>query len=331
MPHRDPAAFGARSTAAEVLEGIDLTGRTAIVTGASSGIGIETARALAGAGATVTLAVRDLAAGGRVAADIARSTGAATPVVAELHLDRPASVDDFTASWSGPVDILVANAGIMDAPESYTAAGWEAQFATNHLGHFALALGLHDALAASGSARIVSVSSSGHGGSPVVFDDLFFRRRRYEPGLAYAQSKTANVLFAVGVGRRWADVGITANACMPGGIWTGLQKHWDPTVLAATKLSAADAVKTPEEGAATSVFLATAPELAEVTGRYFEDCHEAAVTDRISDGLHGVLPWALDEDDADRLWDVSVALLDAEARSRGQGGQGSPAGPPWSG
>lgn len=219
-------------------------------------------------------------------------------------------------SWSGPLDVLVANAGVMDAPESYTPAGWESQFATNHLGHFALALGLHDALAASGSARIVSVSSSGHGGSPVVFDDLFFRRRRYEPGLAYAQSKTANVLFAVEVGRRWADVGITANACMPGGIWTGLQKHWDPAVLATTKLSAAGAVKTPEQGAATSVLLATAPELAGVTGRYFEDCHEAAVTDRIVNGLHGVLPWALDEDDAERLWDVSVALLDAEARAR---------------
>jgi len=316
MPDRDLAAFGARSTADEVLEGVDLTGRTAIVTGASSGIGIETARALVGAGATVTLAVRDTAAGERVAADIARTTGGQRPVVSELHLDQPASVEDFTARWSGPLDVLVANAGVMDAPEAYTAAGWESQFATNHLGHFALALGLHDPLAASGSARIVSVSSSGHGGSPVVFDDLFFRRRRYEPGAAYAQSKTANVLFAVAVGERWADVGVTANACMPGGIWTGLQKHWDPAVLAATKLSAADAVKTPEQGAATSVLLATAPELAGVTGRYFEDCHEAAITDRIVDGLHGVLPWALDEDDADRLWDVSLALLDAEAHSR---------------
>ena len=317
MTDRDLAAFGAQSTAEQALHGIDLTGRTAVVTGASSGIGVETARALAGAGATVTLAVRDTAAGTRTAEDIARTTGRPAPAVEELHLDVPASVEAFTARWSGPLHVLVANAGVMDTPESVTAAGWESQFATNHLGHFALALGLHDALAAAGDARIVSVSSSGHGSSPVVFDDLFFRRRTYEPGLAYAQSKTANVLFAVGVGRHWAADGITANACMPGGIWTGLQKHWDPEVLAATMVSAADVVKTPEQGAATSVLLATAPELAGVTGRYFEDCHEAEVVDRIADGLHGVLPWALDVEDADRLWDVSVALLDAEARARG--------------
>ncbi|TCK65320.1 SDR family NAD(P)-dependent oxidoreductase [Curtobacterium sp. PhB136] len=316
MPSRDLAAFGARTTAAEVLDGIDLTGRTAIVTGAASGIGIETARALAGAGAVVTMAVRDVAAGHRVADDIARSTGRAAPAVRALHLDRPDSVEAFAADWDGPLDVLVANAGIMDAPESYTAAGWESQFATNHLGHFALARGLHRALAASGSARIVAVSSSGHGSSPVVFDDLFFRRRPYEPGLAYAQSKTANALFAVGVGLRWAEDGITANSCMPGGIWTGLQKHWDPDVLAATKVAAADVVKTPEQGAATSVLLATAPELAGVSGRYYEDCHEAAVVDAIQDGLYGVRPWALDPTDADRLWDVSVALLDAEGRTR---------------
>ncbi|PZF27366.1 oxidoreductase [Curtobacterium sp. MCLR17_045] len=316
MPARDLTRFGDRTTAAEVVDGLDLSGRTAVVTGAASGIGVETSRALAGAGARVTLAVRDVDAGRRVADDIARTTGTEAPAVVELHLDRPASVEAFTAAWSGPLDVLVANAGIMDAPESYTPAGWESHFATNHLGHFALALGLHDSLAASGSARIVSVSSSGHGGSPVVLDDLFFRRRRYEPGLAYGQSKTANVLFAVAAGRRWAADGITANALMPGGIWTGLQKHWDPEVLAATKIAAADAVKTPEQGAATSVLLATAPELDGVTGRYFEDCHEASVVERIEDGLHGALPWALDPDQADRLWDVSVALLDAEARSR---------------
>lgn len=316
MHQRDITGFGERTTALDVVDGIDLSGRTAVVTGAASGIGVETARALAAAGARVTLAVRDVEAGRAVAQDIARSADVDAPVVTELHLDRPASVEAFVRSWSGPLDVLVANAGIMDAPEATTDAGWESHFATNHLGHFALALGLHDALVASGSARIVSVSSSGHGGSPVVFDDLFFRRRRYSPGAAYGQSKTANVLFAVGVRQRWADDGITANACMPGGIWTGLQKHWDPAVLAATKLAAGDLVKTPEQGAATSVLLATAPELEGVSGRYFEDCHEAQVVERIEDGLHGVVPWALDPGDADRLWDVSVALLDAEARAR---------------
>ncbi|MBD8586086.1 SDR family NAD(P)-dependent oxidoreductase [Frigoribacterium sp. CFBP 13729] len=319
MTTRDISTFGATTTAAETLEGVDLGGRTALVTGASSGIGVETARALAGAGARVTLAVRDVAAGRAVADDIARTTGGPAPDVVELHLDRPASVGGVAAAWTGPLDILVANAGVMDSPETYTAAGWELQFATNHLGHFALALGLHGALAAAGGARVVSVSSSGNGGSPVVFDDLFFRRRRYEPGLAYAQSKTANALFAVGASARWADDGIVANSCMPGGIWTGLQKHWDPDVLAATKVAAADAVKTPEQGAATSVLLATAPELAEVRGRYYEDCHEAEVVDEIVDGLHGVRAWALDPAQADRLWDVSLALVDTEARSRASG------------
>ncbi|MGU3410369.1 SDR family NAD(P)-dependent oxidoreductase [Microbacterium sp. M1A1_1b] len=315
-PTRDLTTFGARTTAAQVVDGIDLTGRTAIVTGAASGIGVETARALAGAGATVTMAVRDTDAGHRVAEDIASTTGRPAPAVVALHLDRPASVDAFVAAWDSPLHMLIANAGVMDSPESYTPAGWESQFATNHLGHFALALGLHGALTAAGDARIVAVSSSGHGSSPVVFDDLFFRRRAYDPGMAYAQSKTANALFAVGVGLRWADDGITANSCMPGGIWTGLQKHWDPDVLAATKVAAADLVKTPAQGAATSVLLATAPELADVTGKYFEDCHESAVVDAVQDGLYGVLPWALDTHDADRLWDVSVALLDAEARTR---------------
>ena len=197
-------------------------------------------------------------------------------------------------------------------PEQYTPAGWELQFATNHLGHFALARGLHAALAADGSARMVSVSSSGHAGSPVVFDDLFFARRPYEPGLAYAQSKTANVLFAVEASRRWADDGITANALMPRGIWTRLQRHWDPQVLAATKAGVAAAgltAKTPEQGAATSVLLATSPLLQGIGGRYFEDCRQAQVVPEIVDGVHGVLPHALDLAAAARLWDVSMDLL----------------------
>lgn len=200
----------------------------------------------------------------------------------------------------------------MTTPETYTAPGWELQFATNHMGHFALALGLHAALAADGSARIVSVSSSGHGNSPVVFDDLFFDRRPYDPGQAYGQSKTANVLFAVEATRRWAGDGITANALMPGGIWTNLQRHWDPDVLAATKASvvaAGMAAKTPEQGAATSVLLATWPALDGIGGRYFEDCHEADVVPEIINGIHGVRDYALDPAAATRLWDVSLELL----------------------
>jgi NAD(P)-dependent dehydrogenase (short-subunit alcohol dehydrogenase family) len=306
------------STADDVLAGIDLTGKRAVVTGAASGIGVETARSLARAGADVTIAVRNTAKGRDVADDIRATTGHAV-TVAELHLDDIASVHAFVHAWSGPLHILVNNAGIMDTPLAYTAAGWESQLATNHLGHFALTVGLHDALVAAGSARVVSVASSGHGSSPVHLEDPFFLRRPYEPGLAYGQSKTANVLFAVEAQRRWGGEGITVNALMPGGIWTGLQKHWDPELLATLKVQAVGLVKTTEQGASTSVLLATAPELEGYGGRYFEDNREAQVVPEIYDVVYGVLPWALDPDVASRLWDVSTALVDAEAVRLGLG------------
>lgn len=317
MEYPDIRGFGARTTAAEVVSGIDLSGRIAIVTGAASGIGVETARALAGAGARITMAVRDTKAGAAVADEIAGSTGGDRPDVRELHLDDLASVDAFIRGWDGPLHILVNNAGIMMNPEQYTSAGWESQFATNHLGHFALTTGLHAALADAGSARVVSVSSSGHGASPVVFADLFFARRGYDPGLAYGQSKTANALFAVGLTRRWGGDGVVANALMPGGIWTKLQQYWDPDFLSQMKERAAGVMKTPEQGAATSVLLASAPELEGVGGRYFEDCRQAEVVEEIRDGMHGVRAWAVDPEAADRLWDVSTALVDAERRRLG--------------
>ncbi|RIX28630.1 SDR family NAD(P)-dependent oxidoreductase [Amnibacterium setariae] len=304
----------AGSSAQEVVDGVDLDGRVAVVTGASSGIGVETARALASAGARVVLAVRRPEAGERVAEDIRRSTGSTAVAVQELVLDDLGSVDRFVDRWSGPLHVLVNNAGIMATPERYTSAGWELQFATNHLGHFALATGLHDALRDADDARVVSVASTGSNDSPVVFEDLFFLRRPYDPSEAYGQSKTANVLFAVGAWQRWAGDGITANACMPGGIWTNLQQHWDPEVLRREQARATDVVKTPQQGAATSVLLATAPELSGVGGRYFEDCREAEIVPEVLDGLHGVRDWALDPVAAERLWDVSLALLDAERR-----------------
>ncbi|MFA4929512.1 MAG: SDR family NAD(P)-dependent oxidoreductase [Patulibacter sp.] len=308
--------FGSTSTASEVVAGIDLSGRRAIVTGGASGIGLETARALVAAGAEVTLAVRNTEAGDAAAADIAGTTGRDVSV-ARLDLADLATIDAFVAAWDGPLHILVNNAGVMDTPQGTTKQGWETQFGTNHLGHFALAVGLHDALTGADDARIVSVSSSGHASSPVVFDDLFFARREYDPGLAYGQSKTANSLFAVEATRRWADDGITANALMPGGIWTPLQRHWSAEKREAAEQQARQAeaagafrMKTPEQGAATSVFLATSPLVAGVGGRYFEDCNEASVVDQI-EGVHGVLPHALDPDDARRLWDVSEELVAA--------------------
>jgi NAD(P)-dependent dehydrogenase (short-subunit alcohol dehydrogenase family) len=303
--------FDFDSTAAEVIEGINLSGKRAIVTGASSGIGVETARALAGAGAEVTLAVRDASTGERVAADIAAATGNDAVGVGRIDLADPASVAAFVASWDGPLHILVNNAGVMALPErELTPEGWEMQFATNHLGHFALALGLHDALAAGGDARIVSLSSRGHLRSPVVFDDINFGSRPYDRWLAYGQSKTANVLFAVEATRRWAGDGITANALMPGRIWTNLQRHVSDEELerARARAGSSDAQwKTPEQGAATSVLLAASPLLDGVGGRYFEDCHEAR-TGELS-ARNGVAAYALDPDAAARLWQVSAQTL----------------------
>jgi NAD(P)-dependent dehydrogenase (short-subunit alcohol dehydrogenase family) len=304
--------FGAQSTAAEVIEGIDLSGRRAIVTGGASGIGIETARALAGAGAEVTLAVRNRAAGERTARVIGTSTGAKPVLVAPLDLADTESVAAFVAGWDGPLDILVNNAGIMASPEMRTRQGWELQFATNHLGHFALATGLHGALAAAGPARVVSVSSSAHLRSPLVFDDIHFTRRPYEPWLAYGQSKTANVLFAVEATRRWAADGITVNALMPGGIRTALQRYVSDEELDRLRARAgqnAPQWKTPEQGAATSVLVAASPLLAGIGGRYFEDCNEAEPN--VPGTPRGVAAYALDPEAARRLWEVSVATLAA--------------------
>lgn len=304
--------FGFASTAAEVAAGVDLTGRRVVVTGASSGIGIETVRAIADTGAEITLAVRDVAAGERAAKDVALTSGNTKLHVAPLELADPASIAAFVASWDGPLHVLVNNAGVMACPEQRTAAGWELQFATNHLGHFALAIGLHKALAADGAARIVSVSSSGHQISPVIFDDLHFDFRPYDPWLAYAQSKTANVLFAVETTRRWARDGITANALMPGAIYTNLQRH---TGGKGSGRTPADQFKSVQQGAATSVLLAVSPLLEGIGGRYFADCNEAETVDRRTGTLGGVARYALDAANAERLWTVSEQLLNSQRTS----------------
>ncbi|WP_350280043.1 SDR family NAD(P)-dependent oxidoreductase [Kribbella sp. HUAS MG21] len=291
------------STAAEVVAGVDLSGRRAVVTGGASGIGVETPP-LAAAGAEVTLAVRNTAAGERVAAQLIESTGNSNVFVAPIELADRESVRAFAASWDGPLHILVNNAGVMAEPLTRTPEGWEHQFATNHLGHFGLALGLYDALAAAGDARIVSVSSSAHLRSDVHFDDIHFERRPYDEWAAYGQSKTANILFAVEAAKRWADAGIVANALMPGGIRTALQRHVD-----AEAQEGWDNFpwKTPEQGASTSVLLAASPLVAGVTGKYFEDNNEAVPN--TGEEFSGVAKYALDPESATRLWELSEKLV----------------------
>jgi NAD(P)-dependent dehydrogenase (short-subunit alcohol dehydrogenase family) len=307
--------YGPTTTAAEIVANVDLHGKRAVVTGASSGIGVETARALASTGAEVTLAVRNLEAGKKVADEIAEKlpSGAAGPHVAPLDLADPASVAGFVRSWSGPLHILVNNAGVMALPKlTRTPAGYEMQFATNHLGHFALTSGLHRWLAAADGARVVAVSSIGHLFGPVVFDDLHYRFRPYDQWTSYGQSKSAIVLFAVAAARRWAGDGIVVNALMPGNIAsTALARHMGPDDLAnfgkETDLTLPP-VKTIEQGAATSVLLAASPEVEGVTGRYYEDCAQAPVIQEREGHTGGVAPYVLDPDNAVRLWQISEQL-----------------------
>ncbi|GAB3897412.1 SDR family NAD(P)-dependent oxidoreductase [Microbispora bryophytorum] len=304
--------FHSHATAAEVIEGVDLTGRRVVVTGGASGIGAETVRVLAAAGAEVTIATRDPAAAAKAAATFADLPG--TVRSAALDLADLSSVAAFVRDWRGPLDVLVANAGVMALPvREVTAQGWEMQLATNYLGHFALTMGLYGSLRAAGRARIVVVSSGAHRDAPFDFDDPQFERRPYHPWTAYGQSKTADVLLAVGA-RRWAADGITANALNPGWIITNLQRHMDEATM--REMGAIDEngeiipqpyLKTLAQGAAASVLLAASPLVDGVTGRYFEDNQEAAPATPGIPG--GVAAHALDPDAADRLWDYASSVL----------------------
>lgn len=302
--------FGADATADEVSEGIDLSGNRAIVTGGASGIGIETARTLARRGARVTLAVRDVVAARRVAAEIVADTEYSEIDVRELDLTDTASVRAFVDAWDEPLDLLVNNAGVMAIQElTLVENTWERQFATNFLGHFALTTGLHDALRLADGARVVSVASSAHLFSPIVFDDIDFRFRPYDPLQAYGQSKTAVVLFGVAATSQWADDGITVNSVNPGAIATSLQRH-----VGGTLATPIDLQKTPAQGASTSVMVATSGQLDGIGGRYFNDNREAIAVDHrptdITELANSVASYALDLDVAERLWAIAARAVE---------------------
>jgi NAD(P)-dependent dehydrogenase (short-subunit alcohol dehydrogenase family) len=315
MPARLTSRFGAASTAREVIEGIDLHSRRAIVTGGASGIGVETARALALAGAEVVLAVRNVAAGSRVAADLQAEIPGAKVEVERLDLASLASVREFAARQAGRrLHLLINNAGVMATPQGWTADGLETQIGTNHFGHFLLSALLLPALEAGAEdigarARVVSLSSIAHRRSGIRFEDIHYRTRPYDKWEAYGQSKTANSLFAVELYRRFRDRGVTANAVMPGGIMTGLQKFLPEEEMRALgwiddQGRLREGFKTTEQGAATSVWAATAPELETVGGLYLEDCAQAKPASK-DVRWFGVEPWALDPAAATRLWEVS--------------------------
>ena len=308
------SGFGARTTASEAVSGIDLRDKNIIVTGGYSGLGFETVRALAKAGASITVPARR--------PDLAREqlAGIDGVEVASLDLADLKSVASFASSCvaSGrPLHILINNAAVMACPETRVGPNWESQFAINHLGHFALVSGLAPALKQAGGARVISLSSTGHKLSPVVFDDIHFTTRPYDKWSAYGQAKTANSLFALELDRRGAPHGIRAFAVHPGGIMTPLQRHLPrEEMIAAGWMDASgkvnDRFKTTEQGAATSVWAATSPQLAGKGGVYCEDCDFAVVTEPGVSRTSGVNPHAIDPDAAKRLWTVSVDATGAE-------------------
>ena len=298
--------FDREASADDVLAGADLSGQRYLVTGGASGIGAETVRALARAGAQVSIATRNPGAAQTIVEELPQVS------VGALDLAGPVSVRSFTRAWSGHLDAVVANAGVMALPtRQLSPQGWELQLATNFLGHFQLITGLHEQLAAS-RGRIVMVSSGVQRSHGVDLDDLHFTRRPYDPWTAYAQSKTATVLLAVAASRRWAADGITANALAPGFIHTNLQRHLDAATMRAFgvmddegELMTPAYYKTPAQGAATSVLLAASPLLEGVSGRYFEDNQEAEVVTGGPGVTAGVARWSIDPDIADRLWEVA--------------------------
>jgi len=304
------SGFGMRSTAADVIAGIDLSGRRVIVTGGYSGIGLPTTLALASAGAHVTVPARTL--------DKARAAlGTATRVeIAVLDLMNPASIDAFADGWlrsNDRLDILVCNAAIMACPLERDARGFESQFATNHLGHFQLVCRLWPALVAARGARVVMLSSLGHRITPVDFDDPNFERREYHKWQAYGQAKTANSLCAVNVDELGRAAGIRAYSVHPGGIMTDLQRSLSREEQVAMGWITADGglnprFKTVEQGAATTVWAATSPRLDGLGGVYCEDCDIAAAVPADDQGFAGVRPWAVDRTAAARLWDLSERL-----------------------
>jgi NAD(P)-dependent dehydrogenase (short-subunit alcohol dehydrogenase family) len=309
--------FDSQSTTDQVLDGIDLSGKLVIVTGASGGLGAETARALAARGARVTLTARDTAKAEKVAAGIRAAHPGSQLEVRALALDRPDSVRGFAKGWLAEhraLHLLLNNAGVMACPLARTAEGWEMQFATNHLGHFLLSALLVPALRAGAPARVANTSSGGHRLSPVVFEDIHFERRPYDKWAAYGQAKSANVLHAVELDRRLAAHGVRAFGVHPGMIVTELGRHLTPDDIAELQARAKQRSssgvatwKTPQQGAATQCWAVTAPELEGRGGLYLEDCQVSGTTP--PPGSLGAEAWALDPEAAARLWSVSEETL----------------------
>ena len=289
--------FGATSTTDDVMAGIDLSGKTAVVTGASAGLGVETTRALAAAGAHVVMAVRDKAKGEAAAEQVRAGTAGASVELGQLDLASLDSIRTF-AAWLSErqprIDLLINNAGVMAPPLLRTTEGFELQMGTNHLGHFLLTNVLTPAITAAAPARVINLSSRGHMRSDIRWDDPHWRTTEYDKWEGYGQSKTANILFTVELDRRLHDEGVRAFAVHPGVIMTELSRHLsrdDVGTLRSRSPGGRLEFKTTEQGAATTVWGATSPDLDGKGGLYLDDCQ-----------IGEPAPYALDPDSAARLW-----------------------------
>jgi NAD(P)-dependent dehydrogenase (short-subunit alcohol dehydrogenase family) len=304
--------FGRHTTASEVAAHADLRSRQIILTGASSGLGVETARALAMTGADLVLAVRNVQAGEVLARDLAPTAKGSLRVL-ELNLADLASVVNFTEQITGPVDVLINNAGVSKTPDAHLPNGLDVRFATNHLGHFLLALRLRAQMAQRG-ARIVVLSSAAHKGMPIRLDDLQWQQRPHLDGAAYAESKSANILFAQEATRRWSAQDIFANAVLPGSALTGLQRYHGEALKRRIGFIDADGsvnsmVKSTAQAAATTVWAAVAPELHTRGGLVLEDCAEALLVGPNTHPWSGFDPSVADPDTARCLWEHSLDLI----------------------
>jgi NAD(P)-dependent dehydrogenase (short-subunit alcohol dehydrogenase family) len=304
------SGYGIRTEASEALGGRDLSGKVAIVTGGYSGLGLETTKALAGAGAIVIVPARTPEKAQKALAGIANVEQAA------LDLADPASIDAFAAGFlsrTKTLDILINNAAIMASPLMRDARGYEAQFATNHLGHFQLTARLWPALKANGGARVVALSSIGHRIAPPDLDDPNFERGDYHKWVAYGRAKSANALFAIGLDKRGAPHNVRAFAVHPGGIMTDLQRYMPEEEKRAMGWIDENGVvnerfKTPSQGAATSVWCAANSQLDGQGGVYCEDCDIAVAVPADEQSFAGVRPWATDPVLADKLWTLSERM-----------------------
>jgi NAD(P)-dependent dehydrogenase (short-subunit alcohol dehydrogenase family) len=310
------SGFIAKSEPAQILEGIDLNGRIAVVTGGYSGIGLETTRALAERGVKVYVPVRDPAKAEENLSDINGSVS-----VDAMDLSDLASVKNYAqtvAEREQNLDLLINNAGIMACPETRVGNNWESQFAVNHLGHFVLTTSLLPQLLAGDGARVVCLSSIGHRRSDIRWDDIHFETSPYEKWTAYAQSKTANALFALGLDMKYRDQGVQGFSVHPGGIMTPLQRHLAIEEMEALGWTDAEGnlseqakalFKSTTQGCTTTLWAATSPSLADTGGLYCEDCDVADLAAEDSPPYFNVALWAANEESAMRLWELSENML----------------------